>query len=109
MFATFSRSTGRLLTLCALGAGSVACSGAESGGRTSGGVAESAPSGADQPGFDAQERSNALPVEARLEACAEDPRVLAGLVTQSVCAGADIFFRETFDGNGRTCGSCHPV
>jgi hypothetical protein len=26
-----------------------------------------------------------------------------------VCTGADVFFRETFAGNGRTCGSCHPV
>jgi len=26
-----------------------------------------------------------------------------------VCTGADIFFRETFNGNGRTCSSCHPV
>jgi len=26
-----------------------------------------------------------------------------------VCAGADIFFRETFDGNGRKCGTCHPA
>ncbi len=45
----------------------------------------------------------------RLAACARDPRVAAGLVTPEVCAGADIFFRETFEGNGRTCGSCHPV
>jgi hypothetical protein len=35
--------------------------------------------------------------------------VLAGLVSAQICAGADIFFRETFDGNGRTCGSCHPA
>ena len=45
----------------------------------------------------------------RLAACARDPRVVAGLVTPEVCAGADLFFRETFEGNGRTCGSCHPV
>lgn len=24
-----------------------------------------------------------------------------------VAAGADLFFNETFDGNGRTCGTCH--
>lgn len=47
--------------------------------------------------------------QARLQACSQDPRVMAGLVSPDVCAGADIFFRETFDGNGRTCGSCHPV
>lgn len=46
--------------------------------------------------------------EQRLAACAQDPRVIAGLVSAEICAGADIFFRETFDGNGRTCGSCHP-
>lgn len=44
----------------------------------------------------------------RLEACRRDPRVVTGLVSAEVCAGADIFFRETFGGNGRTCGSCHP-
>jgi cytochrome c peroxidase len=45
----------------------------------------------------------------RLESCGDDPRVIAGLVSADVCAGADIFFRETFEGNGRTCASCHPV
>ncbi|HET9952884.1 MAG TPA: hypothetical protein VFQ61_00190, partial [Polyangiaceae bacterium] len=45
----------------------------------------------------------------RLAACNQDPRVRAGLVSPEVCAGADVFFRETFAGNGRTCGSCHPV
>ncbi len=38
-----------------------------------------------------------------------DPRVRAGLVSEEVLAGADTFFRETFDGNGRNCGTCHPV
>jgi len=47
--------------------------------------------------------------EQRFAACANDPRVKYGLVSQDICAGADIFFRETFNGNGRTCGSCHPV
>lgn len=32
---------------------------------------------------------------------------MAGLVAQEICAGADIFFRETFGGNGRTCATCH--
>lgn len=31
-----------------------------------------------------------------------------GLVSQDVGDGADLFFRGTFGGNGRTCGSCHP-
>ena len=35
---------------------------------------------------------------------------MAGLVGTDVCARrADLFFRETFAGNGRTCGSCHPA
>src|SRR5690349_13203049 len=45
----------------------------------------------------------------RSAACAADPRVTAGLVSQQVCIGADLFFRETFDGNGRTCATCHRV
>lgn len=52
--------------------------------------------------------STSLTAEQRLDACTRDPRVVAGLVSAEVCAGADIFFRETFGGNGRTCGSCHP-
>lgn len=51
----------------------------------------------------------AVTTEDRLAACSRDPRVTTGLVGTDVCAGADIFFRETFNGNGRTCGSCHPV
>jgi cytochrome c peroxidase len=53
--------------------------------------------------------SSPLTAQDRLNACAQDPRVVAGLVTARICAGADIFFRETFNGNGRTCGTCHPV
>ena len=30
-----------------------------------------------------------------------------GLVSQAVGAGADLFFRGTFGGNRRTCGTCH--
>lgn len=41
--------------------------------------------------------------------CNQDPRVWSGLVPLNVCVGARLFFDETFDGNGRTCGSCHPV
>jgi len=47
--------------------------------------------------------------DVRLANCRNDQRVKAGLVTAEICAGADIFFRETFGGNGRTCGSCHPA
>lgn len=45
----------------------------------------------------------------RQAACTKDARVVAGLVSLDVCTGADVFFRETFGGNGRTCASCHPV
>src|SRR5204863_1818474 len=41
--------------------------------------------------------------------CNQDPRVTSGLVPLSVCAGARVFFDETFGGNGRTCGTCHPA
>lgn len=51
--------------------------------------------------------SNALTAEDRLATCASDPRVELGLVSAEICAGADLFFRETFDGNGRQCGTCH--
>ncbi len=55
------------------------------------------------------EVTSALTGDQRLAACAQDPQVIAGLVSQQVCAGADIFFRETFEGNGRTCATCHSV
>lgn len=53
--------------------------------------------------------TSALTAPDRLATCDQDPRVLAGLVSREICAGADIFFRETFGGNGRTCGTCHPA
>lgn len=53
------------------------------------------------------QRGAALTAQDRLNACNADPRVVAGLVSAQICAGADMFFHETFNGNGRTCGSCH--
>lgn len=41
--------------------------------------------------------------------CNQDPRVTMNIVPLNVCAGARLFFDETFGGNGRTCGSCHPA
>lgn len=35
--------------------------------------------------------------------------VSRGLVSALVGEGAELFFRGTFSGNGRTCGTCHPV
>jgi hypothetical protein len=54
-------------------------------------------------------QTSALTAQQRLTACAQDPRVVTGLATAQLCAGAGIFFQETFNGNGRTCGSCHPA
>ena len=42
-------------------------------------------------------------------ACQADPRVQSGVVSLTECIGADIFFKENFNGNGRTCGTCHRV
>ena len=36
-----------------------------------------------------------------------DPRVRLGLVDRQVLRGANLFFRERFKGNGRTCATCH--
>jgi hypothetical protein len=49
------------------------------------------------------------PFEARLAACRADPRVIVGVVSVETCVGADLFFRDSFGGNGRTCATCHPV
>lgn len=38
-----------------------------------------------------------------------DPRVRLGLVSQDVLDGGELFFRGTFEGNGRSCGTCHPA
>jgi hypothetical protein len=54
-------------------------------------------------------QTSGLTAAQRLAACQQDPRVLTGLATAQICAGAGIFFQETFNGNGRTCGTCHPA
>src|SRR5438046_10236948 len=52
---------------------------------------------------------------ARLCACAAGLSVLAACKTpppapvDPVAKGSEIFFNETFGGNGRTCGTCHPA
>ena len=53
--------------------------------------------------------SSGLTLAQRVTGCAADPRVQLGLVSSDVCVGADLFFRDAFGGNGRTCGSCHPA
>jgi mono/diheme cytochrome c family protein len=54
-------------------------------------------------------REREIERSAGLLAPASSTQVLAdhGLVSQAVADGADLFFRETFGGNGRTCGTCH--
>ena len=91
---TSLKSAGSWVTLVLLGGFSAACSSAGT---------------EDFGGETLSEQTSGLTAQDRLNICAQDPRVVAGLVTKEICAGADIFFRETFNGNGRTCGSCHPV
>jgi hypothetical protein len=54
-----------------------------------------------------ERKAEALTFAQHQAICQSDPRVVAGLVSLEVCVGAGLFFRETFDGNGRTCASCH--
>ena len=51
----------------------------------------------------------ALTLAQHTKACQDDARVISGVVPFDVCVGANIFFRETFNGNGRTCATCHRV
>ena len=53
--------------------------------------------------------SLAVNLTSAAQICSEDPRVELGLVSQSVCVGAELFFRDEFGGNGRSCASCHPA
>lgn len=48
-------------------------------------------------------------LDERIAACEVDPRVVARVVSVDVCVGADLFFREDFGGNGRSCATCHRV
>jgi hypothetical protein len=64
----------------------------------------------EQPRFDpVRIGTTRAALSAAEQACYNDPRVTSGLVPWAVCAGSALFFKETFGGNGRTCGSCHPV
>jgi len=44
-----------------------------------------------------------------LSACQSVPTPVPDPRSQLVAKGRDIFFNETFGGNGRTCGTCHPA
>jgi hypothetical protein len=50
-----------------------------------------------------------LTLSDRIAQCSADPRVTTGVVNIDTCVGADLFLRETFNGNGRSCATCHPV
>ena len=67
---------------------------------------------ADAPGADVaapEVQAGALTSPSPETVCNGDPRVWDGLVSLDVCVGARLFFDETFNGNGRTCGTCHPA
>jgi cytochrome c peroxidase len=51
----------------------------------------------------------ALTLDERIRGCNANPLVIAGAVSAEICTGADLFLRETFNGNGRSCATCHPV
>ena len=65
--------------------------------------------GGDDQTVEVSNTSDALSLAERTARCQADPRVQAGAVSLDICVGADFFFRETFNGNGRTCASCHAV
>jgi hypothetical protein len=96
--------------LASVGVGLMGCAGVDGGdARAFGGLSGTEDATAERAPTSLGQASQALSFDTRLANCAEDPRVVTGLVSQTVCAGAGVFFEETFDGNGRTCGSCHPV
>jgi hypothetical protein len=70
--------------------------------------AERAQQGPGLPGFLSPASLGALLNPREAEAAASTGLLAShGLVSQTVRQGADLFFRGTFGGNGRTCGTCH--
>src|SRR5215510_6693034 len=59
--------------------------------------------------LETSETPQVLTLDDRIAACTNDPRVILGKLNVDTCVGADLFFRETFNGNGRSCGTCHRV
>jgi cytochrome c peroxidase len=53
--------------------------------------------------------AQSLTLNERIVLCAGDPRVAVGKLTVDTCVGGDLFLRETFEGNGRSCATCHRV
>lgn len=66
-----------------------------------------APEPAPAPAPEITSTAQALTLTQRTTLCQADPRVQAGVLSLNTCIGGDIFFRETFNGNGRTCSTCH--
>jgi cytochrome c peroxidase len=56
-----------------------------------------------------EQSKQALNFSSASSTCSQDPRVTLGIVSQAVCVGAELFFRDDFGGNGRSCASCHPA
>src|ERR1043166_1967144 len=50
-----------------------------------------------------------LTLQDRILLCNQDPRVRVGVLSSDSCVGGDLFLRETFNGNGRSCATCHAV
>jgi hypothetical protein len=44
-----------------------------------------------------------------IASCAKPPLPPASPQDELIARGRDLFFKETFGGNGRTCGTCHPA
>ena len=44
-----------------------------------------------------------------ISSCAKPPLPPASPQDELIARGRDLFFKETFGGNGRTCGTCHPA
>jgi mono/diheme cytochrome c family protein len=66
-----------------------------------------------EPADDAPDRlataTQGLTLQDRILMCGQDPRVRIGVLSSDSCVGGDLFLRETFNGNGRSCATCHAV
>src|SRR3954471_11994134 len=66
-----------------------------------------------EPADDAPDRlataTQGLTLQDRILLCAQDPRVRIGVLSSDSCVGGDLFLRETFNGNGRSCAPAHPA
>jgi cytochrome c peroxidase len=61
------------------------------------------------PSEDIGQVAQAINFASASQICSDDSRVEQSLVSQDVCVGAELFFRDAFGGNGRSCASCHPA